>query len=107
MKIVAALGVALVISAVSAGAQEPKKVPKDSMRVIVPGCTKGYVFTTGAKKEDQVGRNDVPEGIHLRMTGPKKMINDIKAHEGSMVEITGLMKKGQYVGPGINVGGGV
>ena len=107
MRIAAVILAIATISSVGVGAQEPKKVPKDSMRVIVPGCTKGYVFTTGPKKEDQVGRNDVPEGIHLRMNGPKKMINDIKAHEGSMVEITGLMKKGQYVGPGINVGGGV
>jgi len=104
MRIIAAI---VAISSVTLGAQEVKKVPKDSMRVIVPGCTKGYVFTAGAKKEDQVGRNGVPEGIHLRMNGPKKMINDIKAHEGSMVEITGLMKKGQYAGSGINIGGGV
>src|SRR4051812_40798680 len=107
MKFIAAILVSVAISTVSIGAQETKKVPKDSMRVIVPGCTKGYVFTAGAKKEDQVGRSGVPEGIHLRMNGPKKMINDIKAHEGSMVELTGLMKKGQYAGTGINVGGGV
>ena len=108
MRFIVAVTAVVAISAVSvAGAQEPKKVPKDSMRVTVPGCTKGYVFTPGAKKEDQVGRNDVPEGIHLRMNGQKKMINDIKAHQGSMVEITGLMKKGQYTGTGINIGGGV
>jgi hypothetical protein len=93
--------------ATSVFAQEPKKVPKDSMRVTVPGCTRGYVFTAGPKTEDQVGRAAVPEGIHLRMNGPKKMINDIKAHEGSMIEVTGLMKKGQYNGTGVNVGGGV
>ncbi len=107
MKIAAALSTIVLVSAVSVTAQETKKVPKDSVRVTVPGCTKGYVFTAGPKKEDQVGRNGVPEGIHLRMNGPKKVINDIKAHEGSMVEITGLMKKGQYAGTGINVGGGV
>ena len=86
-------------------AQE-KPVPKDSMRVTVPGCTKGYVFTAGPKTEDQVGRSDVPEGMHLRMNGPKKMMAEIKAHEGSMIEITGLMKKGQYP-QDIAIGGGV
>jgi hypothetical protein len=88
-------------------AQDVKPVPKDSMRVTVPGCTKGYVFTAGAKTEDQVGRSDIPEGMHLRMTGPKKMMADIKAHEGQMIQITGLMKKGQSNSTGINVGGGV
>jgi hypothetical protein len=34
------------------------------------------------------------------------VIAEIKAHEGSMVGITGLMKKGQYA-PGVAIGGGV
>jgi hypothetical protein len=106
MRVITAFAI-VAISTVSVGAQEAKKVPKDSMRVTVPGCTKGYVFTAGPKKEDQVARNGVPEGIHLRMNGPKKIVNDIKAHEGSMIELTGLMKKGQYAGTGINIGGGV
>jgi hypothetical protein len=87
-------------------AQE-KKVPKDSFRVTVPGCTKGMVFTAGPRTEDQPGRLDVPEGIHLRMNGPKKLIAEIRAHEGQMIQVTGLMKKGQYNQQGIPVGGGV
>ena len=88
-------------------AQEVKKVPKDSVRVTVPGCTKGAVFTAGPKTEDQVGRSDIPEGMHLRMNGQKKLMSEIKAHEGQMIQITGLMKKGQYNDTGIAVGGGV
>ncbi len=88
-------------------AQDVKPVPKDSLRVTVPGCAKGYVFTAGPRTEDQVGRSDIPEGMHLRMTGPKKMMGEIEAHEGQMIQITGLMKKGQYNSTGINVGGGV
>ena len=88
-------------------AQEAKPVPKDSMRVTVDGCTKGYVFTAGPRTEGQVGRLDIPEGVHLRMTGPKQMLADVKAHEGSMIAITGTMKKGQYNPRGIGIGGGV
>jgi hypothetical protein len=87
-------------------AQEQKPVPKDSVRVAIPGCTKGYVFTAGRRTADQPGSGDVPEGMHLRMNGPKKLMAEIKAHEGSMIEITGLMKKGQYM-PGVGIGGGV
>jgi len=54
-----------------------------------------------------VGRSDIPEGMHLRMNGEKMMMADIKAHEGSMIAVTGLMKKGQYNSTGINIGGGV
>ena len=85
--------------------QEKKPVPKDSVRVFVPGCSKGMIFTAGSRTEDSPGA-PVPEGMHLRMSGPKELIAEIKAHEGSKIEITGLMKKGQP-GEGVNLGGGV
>jgi hypothetical protein len=88
-------------------AQEEKPVPKDSVRVTIPGCTKGYIFTAGRRTPDQPGSVDIPEGLHMRMSGPKKVIADIKAHEGSMVEITGLVKRGQYNPGGVGIGGGV
>jgi hypothetical protein len=88
-------------------AQEEKPVPKDSVRVFVPGCSKDLVFTAGPRTEDQPGRSDIPEGMHLRMHGPKKVIAEIKAHEGTPIEITGLIRKGQYLPGGVNLGGGV
>jgi len=96
---IAAAALSVVLSA-----QETKKVPKDSVRVALPGCTKGYVFTAGQRTVDEPGSFSVAEGTHLRMNGPKKLMAEIKAHEGSMVEITGLMKKSQP-GQGITVGG--
>ena len=99
---------AIVVIAITGTAMaQEKKVPKDSMRVTVSGCTKGAMFTAGPRTEDQVGRADIPEGIHLRMNGPKKLMTEVKAHEGQMIKITGLMKKGQYNEQGIPVGGGV
>jgi hypothetical protein len=88
-------------------AQEEKRVPKDSARVSIPGCTKGYIFTAGRRRVDEPGTVDVPQGTHFRMNGPKKVIADIKAHEGSMIMLTGVVKKGQYLPDGVNVGGGV
>ena len=82
-------------------------MPKDSVRVFVPGCTKGFIFTAGRRTQDEPGSLVIPEGMHLRMNGPKKMMAEIKAHEGSMIEITGLMKKGQYKPDGVGIGGGV
>ncbi len=81
-------------------------MPKDSVRVAIPGCTKGYVFTAGPRTLEEPGNFEIKEGMHLRMNGPKKLMSEIKAHEGSMIEIVGLMKKGQY-SDGVNVGGGV
>jgi hypothetical protein len=88
-------------------AQENKPVPKDSVRVFIPGCTKGFIFTAGRRTQDQPGSAEISEGMHLRMNGPKKVMTEIKAHEGSMIEITGLMRKGQYKPGGVGIGGGV
>ena len=85
-------------------AQETKPVPKDSVRVMVPGCSKNQMFTAGRASEDQPGGTVVPEGTHLRMNGPKKVMAEIKGNEGSRIEITGLIKKGQVAGDGVAVG---
>jgi hypothetical protein len=106
MKTIAVIAVAVAVSGPLA-AQETKPVPKDSVRVFVPGCTKGYIFTAGRRTEDEPGSLSIPEGMHLRMNVPKKMMAEIKAHEGSRIEISGLMKKGQYGPEGVGIGGGV
>ena len=55
-----------------------------------------------------VANAEIREGTHLRMNGPKKVMEEIKAHEGPMmVGITGLMKKGQFAPGGVSLGGGV
>jgi hypothetical protein len=106
MKVIAALLTALV-SSVALAAQETKPVPKDSVRVFVPGCSKGAMFTAGRRTEDNPGGSAVPEGTRLRMNGPKKLMSEIKAQEGTRIEITGLIKKGQYEQSGISLGSGV
>ena len=88
-------------------AQEQKPVPKDSVRVSIPGCTKGYIFTAGRRTVDEPGSVSVPEGLHFRMNGPKKLIAEIKAHEGSMIAIVGVTRRGQFEPGGVAIGGGV
>ena len=107
MRTAAALFLAVVVVSGLLVAQETKPVPKGSVRVTIPGCTKGYVFTAGRRTVDEPGSGDIPEGMHLRMNAPKKMMTEIKAHEGSMIQITGLMKQGQVRPDGIPIGGGV
>ena len=107
MKTTAVIVVAAAMLSAAPIAQERKPVPKDSVRVSIPGCTRGYIFTAGRRTQDEPGTVDVPEGMHMRMNGPKKLIAEIKAHEGSMIELTGLMKRGQYGPSGVGIGGGV
>jgi hypothetical protein len=105
MRLTVAAAVAIALVTASVAAQETKPVPKNSVRVTVPGCTKGYVFTVAPRTVEAPGSADVPAGMHLRLNAPKKMMNDIKAHEGTLIQVTGLIKKGQYGPGGISVGG--
>ena len=105
MRLTAGVAVALAIFTFPLAAQETKPVPKGSVRVAIPGCTKGYVFTVAPRTVEAPGSVDVPPGMHLRLNAPKKMMAEIKAREGNLIEITGLMKKGQYGPSGIGVGG--
>jgi hypothetical protein len=107
MRTTAVIAIAVAVLSGPLSAQEQKPVPKDSVRVSVPGCTKGYIFTTTPRTLEEPGTVSLPVGMHLRMNVPKKMMAEIKAHEGSTIEITGLMKKGQYEPEGVGVGGGV
>ena len=93
------------VAAREAGAQGEKKVDKNSVRVSVPGCGKGYMFTATRPTED-TGGTSVPEGTHLRMNGKKDLMNEIKGHEGSRLQITGLIRRGQELPGGIPLGGG-
>jgi hypothetical protein len=101
------IGVVMAGLGASMAAQDTKPVPKGSVRVSIPGCSHGYVFTTGPRTADEAGSTAVPDGLHVRMNGPKKLIAEIKAHEGSMIVLTGTMKEGQFVPGGVGVGGGV
>jgi len=85
-------------------AQEPKPVPKGSVRVTIPGCSKDRIFTAIPRTEDQAGSSEVPPGMHLRMNAKKPVIKEIEAREGSVIVIVGVMKTGQP-GQGVKVGG--
>ena len=64
------------------------------------------MFTVG---ENPDGENRAPEmelGRKLRLEGPKKLLDEIKANERSMVEITGLMKQADVRPGGVGLAGG-
>ena len=82
-------------------------MPKDSARLSISGCARGRVFTVRVNPEhpEEPGTH-LQEGRHLRLEGNKKALQEIKAHEGSMVEITGLIKRSDIGQDGVGVMGG-
>src|SRR5262245_1945147 len=100
-------GIAIFTIALAVGlsAQE-KKVPKDSTRVSIPGCSKGSAFVVTASPEEERITTQIAIGRRFRLTGSKDVLNEIKKREGNMIEVTGIVKNSDLKGPGgITVGG--
>jgi hypothetical protein len=90
---------------VEARTQE-RPVPKDSTRLSIAGCARGRVFTVGRDPSHESRGFELAEGMKLRLEGQKKLLEEIKARESSMVELTGLMKQSDTAQPGIGLAGG-
>ena len=95
----------VVLSAGVVLAQE-KPVPKDSTRLTVPGCAYDRLFLVDVSPEHEMPRTDLKPGRRLRLSGSKKLLEEIKAHQGDMVELTGLMRKSDLVEQGVGLAGG-
>jgi hypothetical protein len=87
-------------------AQE-RDVPKDSALVSIQGCAKDRTFIVGERSEDQPGTLEIAPGRRFRLNGPKKLLDEIKARQRSIIEVTGLIRKADVTGPqGVSVLGG-
>lgn len=93
----AVLAAVVAVTSGALRAQEEKPVPKGSARIAVTGCSKDYIFTSGGRPTEETRSSSVPAGTHLRMNGPKELIAQIRAREGVLIELTGLVKQGQFV----------
>lgn len=101
-----AMAVTLAVGWSSLLSAQERPVPKDSARLSMSGCARGRVFTVGRDPAHESGSYQLAEGMKIRLEGNKKVLGEIKTHEASMVEITGLMKQSAVVQPGIGVAGG-
>jgi hypothetical protein len=72
---------------------EPKPVPKGSVQLAVNGCFKGRVFTaTPPREETMPSSGPNVTGQHFRVAGKKDVMKLVKAHQGHLVEVVGLVK---------------
>ena len=100
------IAVLFLIIGTSASAQE-KPVPKDSVRVSIPGCAKGSAFVVTESPEGERTSVEIKAGRRFRLTGKKDLLNEIKKREANMIEVTGIIRRNDLEGPGgISLGGG-
>lgn len=88
------------------GLAQEKPVPKDSARLTVPGCAYDRLFLVDISSEHEMTPTDLKPGCRLRLSGPKALLQEIKTRQGSMVELTGLMRKSDLVEQGVGLAGG-
>jgi hypothetical protein len=105
MRLIALAGMVAVGAGVLMAQEKP--VPKDSELVSIQGCARGRTFIVGQRSEDQPGTLSIAPGRRFRLNGTKKILDDIKARERTIVEVTGLVRKSDVNPPqGIPVLGG-
>ena len=87
------------------GAQE-REVPKDSMRLSIPGCAKNRRFIVAERPGHEPVRSDIRAGRRFRLNGKKGLLEEIKKQDGTMIEVTGLVRKQDLQERGIGLAGG-
>ena len=102
-----AVALFLAASMAAVAAAQETKVPEDSQLVSINGCAKNGNFIVGERREDQPGSLEIEPGRRFRLEGPKKLLNDIKLHQRTAMQVTGLIRKVDVNGPqGVSVMGG-
>lgn len=102
-----AVALFLAASMAAVAAAQETKVPEDSRLVSINGCAKNGNFIVGERREDQPGSLEIEPGRRFRLEGPKKLLNDIKLHQRTAMQVTGLIRKVDVNGPqGVGVLGG-
>jgi hypothetical protein len=106
--------IALLAAAPVAGpaAGQEKPVPKNEVRVQIPGCAYKRTFISSeAPAGELVGV--IKEGRRFKMSASKELLADINKQTPSMIEITGRIRRadlddtrGIPVGGGVRIGGG-
>jgi hypothetical protein len=95
----ATLALLTLLASVPAAAQE-RPVPSDSTRITIPGCAHDRAFVVMEPGGREITATGIRPGRRFRLSGPRRVLDDIRKREATMVEITGLVRKSDLAGPG-------
>lgn len=103
----ACLSLVLILAGNALLAAQERPVPKDSARITVAGCTRGQSLIVTRRTEAEPVSGSVEPGRRFRLSGQKKVLAEIRARKGQVVEVTGLVRLAQLSGSpsGMPIGG--
>jgi hypothetical protein len=97
----------LILAAAAVQAQEPNRIPSDSVEIEARGCLKGRVFTaTAGPPEERVTRGPDVTGRNFRVAGKREVMDLVKKYNGQWVQIVGIVRKNALDDPGVQMGAG-
>ena len=64
----------------------------------IPGCSKGSAFVVTESPEGERTSVEIKTGRRFRLTGKKELLDEIKAREGYMIAVTGIIRKNDLAG---------
>jgi len=100
----AALVIALALTGAVQETPQEKKVPKDSVMLVVTGCLKGRVLAVSDVREEDTQTGPIVRGRSFRLAAKGEVMDDIKKDDKHLVEVTGLVRKSALIEPGVKVG---
>ena len=99
------LALLIAILAVPLAGQE-REVPKDSVRLSIPGCVEGRTFIVMRRDRAEPVDVEVQPGRRFRLNGKKDMLKDMQSQKATMIEVTGLVRRSQVTERGVPIAGG-
>ncbi len=100
----AALVIALALTGAAQETPQEKKVPKDSVMLVVTGCLKGRVLAVSDVREEDTQTGPIVRGRSFRLAAKGDVMDDIKKDDKHLVDVTGLVRKSALIEPGVKLG---
>ncbi len=100
----AALVIALALAGAAQEVPQEKKVPKDSVMLVVTGCLKGRVLAVSDARQEDTQSGPVVRARTFRLAAKGDVMDDIKKDDKHLVEATGLVRKSALIEPGMKIG---
>jgi hypothetical protein len=87
--------------------EERRRVPKDSIELVITGCLKGRLLIVSDLRETDTQSGPIVRAKTFRLAGKGEVMKIVKKEDRHLVDVIGIVKKSALVEPGIKVGKGV
>lgn len=99
------MALALALMAPQETKQEKPRVPKDSIELTVIGCLTGRVLKTVESRQPDVESGPYVGERTFRLAGKKDVMENVKKHNGHLVEVVGIVRRSDLDEKGMKIGG--